>query len=226
LVEEAKTMAQMLARASKNNLCCGGLFAAWLDGGGRPQILGEIGGIESFDIHLNERNERAPEVRELAGTTVHNRPGGGDDAAVVADDLDGLLNAAATGDDILGDDETLAGGDLKTSAQDESAVAVFFHEDVFFAQMAGDLLADNDAADGRGDDGRGLEGFELLGEHAADLGGDGGILQQQGALEKLTTVKTAAKDEVPVEERAGFAEEIEDFVHEMGLTFCFYSPTR
>jgi hypothetical protein len=39
-------------------------------------------------------------------------------------------------------------------------------------------------------------------------------------------VKTAAKDEVPVEERAGFAEEIEDFVHETGLTFCFYSPTR
>ena len=45
------------------------------------------------------------------------------------------------------------------------------------------------------------------------MGGDGGILQQQGALEKLTTVKTAAKDEVPVEKRAGFAEEIEDFVH-------------
>jgi hypothetical protein len=39
-------------------------------------------------------------------------------------------------------------------------------------------------------------------------------------------VKTAAKDEVPVEKRAGFAEEIEDFVHEMGLIFCFYSPTR
>ena len=219
-------MAHMLARASKNNLCCGGLLAARLDGGGRPQILGEIGGIESFDIHLNERNERAAKVGELAGTTVHNRAGGDDDAAVVADDLDGFLNAAATCDDILGDDEALAGGDLKTPAQDESAVAVFFHKDVFFAQMAGDLLADDDTADGRGDDGGGFEGFELLGEHAADLGGDGGILQQQGALEKLATVKTAAKDEVPVEERAGFAEEIEDFVHETGLTFCFYSPTR
>ena len=219
-------MAQMLARASKNNLCCGGLFAAWLDGGGRPQILGEIGGIESFDNHLNERNERAAEVGELAGTAVHNRSGGDDDAAVVTDDLDGFLDAAATGDDILGDDEALAGSDLKTPAQDESAVAVFFHEDVFFAQMAGDFLADDDAADGRGDDGCRFEGFELFGEHSADLGGDGGILQQQGALEKLTTVKTAAKDEVPVEERAGFAEEIEDFVHETGLTFCFYSPTR
>jgi len=219
-------MAQMLARASKNNLCCGGLLAARLDGGGRPQILGEIRGIESFDIHLNERNERAAEVRELAGTAVHDRPGGDDDAAVVTDDLDGFLDAAASGDDILGDDETLAGGDLKTSAQDESTVAVFFHEDVFFAQMTGDLLADDDASDGRGDDGCRFEGFEFFGEHSADLGGDGGILQQQGALEKLTTVKTAAKDEVPVEERAGFAEEIEDFVHEMGLTFCFYSPTR
>lgn len=218
-------MAQMLARASKNNLCCGGLLTARLDGGNCSQILREIGRIESFDVHLNERNERAPEIGKQAGTAVHDRAGGNDDAAVVADDLDGLLNAAATGDDILSDHEALAGGDLKTSAQDESAVAVFFHKDVFFAQMAGDLLADDDAADGRGDDGGGFEGFELLGEHAADLGGDGGILQQEGALEKLTTVKTAAKDEVPVEERAGFAEEIEDFVHEMELIFCFYSPT-
>ena len=226
MVEEAKTMAQMLARASKNNLCCGDLLAARLDGGGRPQILGEIRGIEGFDIHLNERNERAAKVGELAGTAVHDRAGGGDDTAVVADDLDGFLNAAATGDDILGDDEALAGGDLKTPAQDESAVAVFFHKDVFFGQMAGDLLADDDTADGRGDDGCRLERFELLSEHAADLGGDGGILQQQGALEKLTTVKTAAKNEVPVEECAGFAEEIEDFVHGTGLTFCFYSPTR
>ena len=219
-------MAQMLACASKNHPCFGGLLAAWLNGRSRPQILWEIGGIEGFDIHLNERNERAPEVRKLAGTAVHDRAGGGDDAAVVADDLDCFLNTAATGDDILGDDEALAGGDLKTPAQDESAVAVFFHKDVFFAQMTGDLLADDDAADGRGDDGGGFEGFELLSEHAADLGGDGGILQQQGALEKLATVKTAAKDEVPVEERAGFAEEIEDFVHGTGLTFCFYSPTR
>ena len=145
---------------------------------------------------------------------------------MVSDDLDGFLNAATTGDDILGDDEALAGGDLKTSAQDESASTVFFHEDVFFSQMAGDLLADNDAADGWGDDGGGFKGFELLGEHAADLGGDGGILQQQGTLKKLTTVMTAAKDEVPEKERAGFSEEIEDFVHDAGLTFCFYSPTR
>ena len=56
-------MAQMLARASKNNLCCGGLLAAWLDGGGRPQILGEIRGIEGFDIHLNERNATLGPIR-------------------------------------------------------------------------------------------------------------------------------------------------------------------
>ncbi len=219
-------MAQMLARASKNNLYCGGLLAARLDGGNCSQILREIGRIESFDVHLNERNERAPEIGKQAGTAVHDRAGGNDDAAVVAYDLDGLLNASATGDDILSDHEALTGGDLKTPAQDESAVAVFFHEDVFFTQMAGDFLANDDASNGWGNNGRGLEGFELFGEHAADLGGDRGILQQQGALEKLTTVKTAAKDEVPVEERAGFAEEIEDFVHETGLTFCFYSPTQ
>ena len=40
------------------------------------------------------------------------------------------------------------------------------------------------------------------------------ILQEQGALEKLAAMETRAKDEVTVQQRAGFAEEIEDLVHE------------
>ena len=66
---------------------------------------------------------------------------------MVTDDLNGFLDSSATRDDILGDDETLAGLDLKSTAQDESAIAVLFNEDVFFAQMARDLLADDDSAD-------------------------------------------------------------------------------
>lgn len=66
---------------------------------------------------------------------------------MVTDDLNGFLNAATARDDILGYDETLAELDLKSTAKDESARAVLFNEDVFFAQMAGDLLADDDSAD-------------------------------------------------------------------------------
>ncbi len=54
---------------------------------------------------------------------------------------------------------------------------------------------------------------ELVRQHAADLRGDGGVLQQQGALEKLAAMETGAKDKMPVKQGAGLAEQIEDFVH-------------
>ena len=124
------------------------LFAARLDRRRVFQILGEVGGIEGFDIHLNEGNERAPEVGERPSAAVHDGTCGGDDSAVVTDDLNGFLNAASAGDDILSDNETLAGLDLKPAAQDESARAVLFNEDMFFAQMERDLLANDDSANG------------------------------------------------------------------------------
>ena len=124
------------------------LLAARLDGWGAFQILGEIGGIKGFDIHLNEGNKRAAEVRKLLAATVNDGACCDDDSTMVADDLNGFLDSSATRDDILGDDETLAGLDLKSTAQDESARAVLFNEDVFFAQMARDFLADDDSADG------------------------------------------------------------------------------
>lgn len=125
------------------------LLAAGFDGRCAFQILGEIGGIESFDIHLDEGNERASEVGKLPAAAIHDGSGGCDDTAMVADDLDGFLNASTARDDILGDDETLAGRDLKTTAQDETSGAVFFNEDVFFSQVPGDFLADDDSTDGR-----------------------------------------------------------------------------
>jgi hypothetical protein len=190
-----------------------GLFAAGFDSGSAFQILGQVCGIECLDIHLDKGNEGASEVGKLAVAAVYDGPGGCDDSAMVADDLNGFLDAATAGDDILGDNETLAGLDLKTPAEDESAGAVFFNEDVFFAQVAGNLLADDDSADSRRNNGRGLEGAELVGEQPADMRRHGGVLQKKRALEKLAAVQAAAQDEMPVEESAGFAEEVEDFVH-------------
>ena len=45
-----------------------------------------------------------------------------------------------------GDDELLARLDLKSSAEDEAAIAILLHEDVFFTEVASHFLSDDDAA--------------------------------------------------------------------------------
>jgi hypothetical protein len=145
---------------------------------------------------------------------------------VVANDLDCLLHAASACDDILRDEKALARADFKSSPQHESSVAVLLGEDVFLPEMAGDFLADNDAADSGRNHDIGFEGFQLFGEQSADVRGDGGILQKQGALEELAAVQTAAEHEMAVQEGSGAAEKIEDFAHEVGPIFCSFQPRR
>lgn len=50
---------------------------------------------------------------------------------------------------------------------------------------------------------------QFVGPLRADLRRDVGVLKQERALEKLPAVQSAAKDEVPFEERAGLPEERE-----------------
>ena len=47
--------------------------------------------------------------------------------------------------------------------------------------------------------------------------GHRGILQKQRTLEKLPAVQSASQNEVAVQQRAGFLEEGEDFVHSGGF---------
>ena len=49
----------------------------------------------------------------------------------------------------------------------------------------------------------------------------GSILQQQRTLKKLATMESGTKNEVPVQESTGFAEEIQDVGHESRcFLFC------
>jgi hypothetical protein len=59
-----------------------------------------------------------------------------------------------------------------------------------------------------------MVGAELIGQFTADLRSDRGILQEQGALEKLTAVEPRAKDKVAVEQGSGLFEKGEDVGHE------------
>jgi hypothetical protein len=61
-----------------------------------------------------------------------------------ADDVDGLLDAPASGDDILGDKKTFARSDLKTS-QHKTPVPVLLDEDVACPKVPGNFLTNNDA---------------------------------------------------------------------------------
>jgi len=56
------------------------------------------------------------------------------------------------------------------------------------------------------------------------MSGHSGILQKERALEKLATVEAATQDKMTVEESAGFAKKIEDFVHRKILLFVFIDP--
>jgi hypothetical protein len=147
----------------------------------------------------------------LSAGAIDEARGGDHDPAVLFDDVDGLHESASAGDDVFDDDETFAGLDLETAAHDERAIVVFFGENVRLTQLARDFLSDNDAAEGGGDDGVAFDVAELRGESGADLLGDLGVTQEEGALEKLAAVQAGAEDEVSVEKRAGLAEEVEEF---------------
>jgi len=168
--------------------------------------------------HLDKAHEGASEVGEIASAAVHDRSGSYYDAPKSRDDINRLLNAATTGDDILGDEETLAGNHLE-AAHDEGAVPVFLDKDMTGAEMAGHLLADDNSSHSGGDDCRllaidlSVEGAELFRQFPADLSGDRGILQEQGALEELAAVEAGTKDEVAVKEGSGLFEEGEDVGH-------------
>lgn len=131
---------------------------------------------------------------------------------MVLDDLYRLLDASAASDHVFGDDESLAWSDGE-AAQDEAAIAVLFDEDVPLAEVAGDFLSDDDTPDCGRDDGGGVIGRKFIREPATNLRGDGGILQEQGALEKLPAVKAGTEHEMTLEECSGLSEKIEDLIH-------------
>ena len=82
-----------------------------------------------------------------------------------------------------------------------------------FAEVGGDFLSDNYSPDRWGDYHRGRIFSELLCQQTAYARGDRGILQEERALEKLSTMQPGAKDEVPTDQGSCAVEEIEDFIH-------------
>src|SRR5204863_9290644 len=137
-----------------------------LDRGNAGQIRWKVVGGEGLDVHLDEADKRATVIGPLAATAIDDDPDTGDQAAVDADDIDGLLDASATRDHVFRHDEPFVRPDLKTTPQHETA-GVFLGEDVAFPEGPADFLADDDAAQSRRDDGIALEVAQFIGEPSA-----------------------------------------------------------
>ena len=123
-----------------------------------------------------------------------------------------FLHAAALGDDVFDDEHFFAGGDDKSAAQDQFAVVIFFRENKARAELAGDLLSDDQAAHRRGNDGGGGQGPDFGGQGGADFLDDGHFLQGEGALEVEAAVQTAAQNKVAFQQRAGLAKNLHGLV--------------
>jgi len=186
------------------------LFAAGFDGGDGGEVGGKSVGREGFDVEGEEAEGGDAEIDGAVGA-VHGHGDADDFTVVRADDVDGFLDAAALGDDILDDEDFFAGGDFKAAAEDEFAV-IFFDEDESGFELAGDFLAEDKSAHGGGDYGDGGEGTDFGGEGGAEFLDGGHLLEGEGALEKAAAVESAAQDEMAVEQGAGVAEDLEDFV--------------
>jgi hypothetical protein len=160
-----------------------------------------------FEFH--EGDERASEIRPVASRSVNDGGDGGDNAAVLPDDFDGLGDASTARDHIFDNDEFFVGVDLKSAPEDESPL-LFLGEDVTFPEAAGDFMANNQSAQGWGNDGLGIDATQLLSKGGTYFGGNGGVLKEQCALKELAAVETGAENEMPIDQGAGIAEQLEE----------------
>lgn len=129
---------------------------------------------------------------------------------MLADDLQRFLDPAALGDDVLDHQDGLVWLDLESATKHQSAL-LLFGKDEAHSQLTGDFLANDQSTHGWSDDGGGVPTPDLCGERCPESFDDGHLLEGEGALEELSTVKAAAKDEVSLQQGAGFSEEIERF---------------
>jgi hypothetical protein len=169
------------------------------------EVGGKIIGGKCFDIHLDEADEGAAEVRSLAATAVHDHSDARGPSAMRSDDVDRLLHAAAARHDVFGYDESLVRRDLKAASQHQPA-RLFFREDVPFPERASDFLSDNDSTQSGRNYGVALKVAQFVRETAANFRGDLGVLKQDGALEKLPAVQPGTQHEMAIKQGAGLAE--------------------
>ncbi len=130
------------------------------------------------------------------------------DGAGRASDLDRLARRSARGDDVLDDEDALPGREREAAAQRETAVLPFC-EDGPHPERAPHLLPDDDSAESRREDCLHAQIADAVREERAAALGFGRVLEHEGALQVAGAVQAGGQTEVPVEERAYAAEQVE-----------------
>ena len=181
------------------------LLAAGFDGRDVRKIRGELLSREGIDVHFDEADEGAAEVRSLAATAIHDHADARDLSTMRSDDVDRLLHATAACHDVFGYDESLVRRDLKAASQHQPA-RLFFRENVPFPERASDFLSDNDSTQSGRNHGVAFQAAQFVRETAANFRGDRGVLKKDGALEKLPAVQPGTQHEMAIKQRAGLAE--------------------
>ncbi len=108
------------------------LLAAGLNHGHRSEIGWNSIGFECLNVHFYEAHKWAAKIRPIATAAIDEHADGRNDPAVIAHDIDGLLDSSAARHDVLCDDEVLGALDLETAAQHQTA-RILLDKDVAFA---------------------------------------------------------------------------------------------
>jgi hypothetical protein len=135
------------------------------------------------------------------------------------DDVDGFFGGAAGGPDVFDDQDVLIGLQREAAAKSHGAAAIALGEEsrnaaaegVFgIRKGASDFLPDDDAAKRWGDYRVDTRIRKQSGESLAELLGETGILQDQGALHISVAVASAREFEVPAADGAGEFEGVQE----------------
>jgi hypothetical protein len=132
---------------------------------------------------LYETEERAAEVRKISAAAVDDCRDAFNHSASRADDFQGLLDAAAPGDNIFHDQKAVAGFDLKPSAQDQ-AVFLLLRKNMRKPEGARHFVSDDQSSERGRDDALRAQSAYFFRKLRADFRRDPGVLQVRKFLDE------------------------------------------
>jgi hypothetical protein len=158
---------------------------------------------------VEQTEYRHPQVHAVARAIHHNRYSQRF-TALVSNNVQCLLNPAASGNDILNHQQSLAPVNPEPAPEHQAALFLF-SEDETQVQLPGHFLANHQAAHRRRDDGRDPEVPDPGCQGRAELFHHGHLLKRKGTLEILSTVQAAPEHKMSLEQGPAFAENSQGF---------------
>ena len=167
----------------------------------RAGIVGRQGNVEEcMERHIEPR--RAP-------AAIDNRRGADDLRSRPGRDLQGLPRGAARREHVFDDEHAIALAEREAATQGEDALLPL-GENGAHAERTADFLADDDAAERWRESHRRPQVARALADGAPERFRVPRILQHERALQIPRTVQPGRESEMPLQQRAGTAEQIKE----------------